>query len=205
MAHREVTTVIFDFGGVVIQWDPKRLYRRFLDTDDEILAFLDEVGFAEWNLEQDRGRAWTEAVEELSGRFPHRADLIRAFDEHWEESIGGPIEGTIEIIKRLEAKGYQLVGLTNWSADKFKLSRARYDIFQMFDPIIVSGEERLVKPDPEIFHLTLRRIGRSARECLFIDDSKVNVDAAARLGFLTIHFQSPEQLAADLQKMGVWK
>ena len=198
----QIKTVIFDFGGVIVHWDPRRVYRRFLDTDDEIHAFFEEVGFDEWNLEQDRGRPWADAVAELSGKYPHRAELIRAFDELWEESIGGTIEGTVRIAERLHKAGYQLVGLTNWSAEKFPLSRARYDVFKLFDEIIVSGDVKLVKPDAEIFHLTLKTIGRSAGECLFIDDSPANVAAAANLGFATIHFESPEQLQRRLKVMG---
>jgi 2-haloacid dehalogenase len=198
-----ITTVIFDFGGVVVQWDPRRIYRRFLDTEDEITRFFDEVGFAAWNLEQDRGRPWADAVSELSARFPHHQALIRAYDEHWEDSIAGPIEGTVQILQRLHASGYTLVGLTNWSADKFALTRSRYDLFSLFDEIIVSGEVGLVKPDTEIFDLMLRRIGRPAEECLFIDDSATNVEAAAAMGFATIRFGTPGQLEEELRIKGI--
>lgn len=199
----EITTIVFDFGGVVIGWDPRRVYRRFQKTDEEITRFFDEVDFHAWNLEQDRGRPWAEAVSGLSTRFPHHEKLIRAYDEHWEDSITGPIDETVGIVRRLKAAGYRLVGLTNWSADKFALTRSRYEIFRLFDEIIVSGEVGLVKPEKKIFELMLQRIGRRAEECLFIDDSPTNVDAAASMGFSTIHFQSPTQLDEELKRRGI--
>lgn len=196
--------VIFDFGGVVIHWDPRRVYRRFLPSEEAIDEFFNEVGFRRWNADQDRGgRTWDEAVAHLSSLYPHRGDLIRAFHEHWEESIGGPIDETVKLVRQLRAKGFKLVGLTNWSAEKFRLTRGRYDLFDLFDTIIVSGEHGVMKPEREIFDLTLRTIGLRADECLFIDDSKPNVDAAAALGFQAIHFQSPQQLERELRARGL--
>lgn len=196
--------IIFDFGGVIIHWDPRRVYRRLLQTDEAIDAFFREVGFHEWNREQDRGlRPWSDAVAELSARFPHREPLIRAYHEEWEKSISGPIEGTVRIVERLRAAGYRLVGLTNWSLEKFLLTRDRYALFQLFDEIVVSGEVGTIKPEREIFDLTLRRIGCHAEECIFIDDHPPNVDAASALGFRAIRFTSPEQLEEELRGAGV--
>jgi 2-haloacid dehalogenase len=199
-----ISTLIFDLGNVVIGWDPRRVYRRFLDTDEEIDRFLVEIGFSAWNLEQDRGgRSWADAVAELSGRFPHHRELIHAYHERWADSITGPIEGTVRILQRLRDAGYHLVALTNWSAEKFLETRGRYDVFALFDDIVVSGEVGLVKPDREIFELAIRRIGRGVEECLFIDDSETNVAAASTLGFRTIRFVSPEQLEKALEKEGI--
>jgi len=193
--------IIFDFGGVVVHWDPRRVYRRFLQTDEAIDEFFREVGFQRWNADQDRGgRTWDEAVAELSRHFPHRHELIRAYHDFWEDSIAGPIEETVRIVGRLRDSGYRLVGLSNWSAEKFALTRQRYDLFNLFDEIIVSGEVQVMKPEREIFDLTLGRLGLSAGECLFIDDSARNVEAAAAIGFQTIHFQSPSQLELELQQ-----
>ena len=197
----EITTIVFDFGNVIIGWDPRRVYRGMLPSDEAIDDFLAEVGFPEWNLEQDRGeRSWAEAVEFLSERFPHRKDLIRAFNEQWEKSISGPIEGAVQIARRLRDAGYQMAGLTNWSTEKFIETKGRYDIFDIFEEIVVSGEEHLIKPDPEIFRVLLRRIKREAGQCIFIDDSLPNIATAKSLGFHTIHFQSPEQLENDLAR-----
>ena len=196
--------IIFDFGGVVVHWDPRRVYRRFLESDEAIDAFFREVGFHRWNADQDRGaRTWDEAVEELSSRYPHRRELIHAYHQFWEDSIAGPIADTVKLIERLRASGYRLIGLTNWSAEKFRLSRKRYELFNLFDDIIVSGEVGVMKPDREIFEFTLRKIGLHADQCLFIDDSQPNVDAASALGFQAIHFRSPQQLEQDLRARGL--
>ena len=197
-------TIIFDFGGVVVHWDPRRVYRRFLQTDEAIDSFFREVGFYKWNAEQDRGaRTWNDAVATLSARFPQHRELISAYHEFWEDSIAGPIQETVRILERLRASGYRLVGLTNWSAEKFHLTRSRYDLFNLFDEIIVSGDVQVMKPERAIFELTLQKLEIRAEECLFVDDSKANVDAAAALGFQTIHFQSAQQLEEDLRDRGI--
>jgi len=196
--------IIFDFGGVVVQWDPRRVYRKFLETEEEIEAFFREVGFHSWNADQDRGdRTWADAVEQLAGQFPHRRQLISAYHEFWEDSIAGPIDETVRIVERLRAKGFRLVGLSNWSAEKFKLTRDRYDLFKLFDDIIISGEVKTMKPEREIFDIALRKLGLRAEECLFIDDSSKNVEAAAALGFQIIHFENSPQLEEDLRRLCV--
>ncbi|HYS54415.1 MAG TPA: HAD family phosphatase [Thermoanaerobaculia bacterium] len=196
--------IIFDFGGVVVQWDPRRVYRKFLETEEEIDAFFREVGFQNWNADQDRGgRTWADAVEQLASQFPHRRELISAYHEFWEDSIAGPIDDTVRILERLRAAGYRLVGLSNWSAEKFKLTRQRYQLFNLFDEIIVSGEVGTMKPEREIFEIALRKIGLRADECLFIDDSPKNVEAAAALGFQTIQFKNSRELEDDLRNLRV--
>jgi len=196
--------IIFDFGGVIVHWDPRRVYRRLLESDEAIEEFFREVGFQRWNADQDRGgRTWAEAVEQLSSRFPHRRELISAYHEFWEDSIAGPIDDTVRLVERLRAAGYRLIGLTNWSAEKFRLTRSRYDLFNLFDDIIVSGEVGAMKPDREIFDFTLKKIGLRADQCLFIDDHKPNIDAAAALGFQVIHFRSPQQLEEELRNRGL--
>lgn len=197
-----IKTIIFDMGGVLLQWNPLALYqKRFPQlSEDEIWAFFREVDFSSWNLEQDRGRSFEQGVAELSARFPHRAALIHAYHEHWFDSITGAIDGTVRILETFSGNGLKLVGLTNFSSEKFALTRQAFPFFHHFDDIIVSGEVGLIKPDPAIYLLTLERVGCRAAECVFIDDSRVNVEAARRLGFHAIHFQSPEQLEADLRK-----
>ena len=195
--------LIFDFGGVLVDWNPFYLYSRYFDGDESAMQrFLDEIGFSQWNLEQDRGRPYAEAVEELSWRYPQYAELIQAYDRRWEESISGPIQPTVEILGELRGAGYPLYGLSNWSGEKFRLVRQKYEFFNWFEDILVSGEVKLVKPDERIFNLMLERIGREAGECLLVDDSAANIQAAARLGFQTIHFRSPEQLRGELVQRG---
>jgi 2-haloacid dehalogenase len=153
----------------------------------------------EWNAQQDKGRPFSEAVALLSKQFPHRAHLINAYQENWKESITGSIEGTVEILARLKEKGYSLYGLSNWSAETFPIVRHEFEFLNLFDGIILSGEVKLIKPEPEIFELCLQRIGKPADQCLFIDDSEANIIAAKKLGFDTVRFISPEHLKDELE------
>jgi len=193
--------IVFDFGKVLVDWDPRYLYRKLFPDDDTAMErFLEEIDFMNWNLQQDAGRPFAEGVAELCGRFPGYCDLIQAYDERWEESLGGPIWPTVEVLSRLKEAGYPLYGLSNWSDEKFRLVCAQYPFFDWFDDILLSGTVRLVKPDERIFRLLLERIGRPAGECLLIDDSAPNVEAARALGFEVIHFQSAAQLEAELSR-----
>ena len=201
--HRSAD-IIFDFGGVLIDWNPRYLYRKFFDGDDASMErFLTEVGFTEWNLQQDVGRPFAEGVADLCRRFPAYAGLIKVYDERWEESIAGPIEPTVRILRRLKHAGCRLHGLSNWSVEKFEIARLKYEFFRLFDTILVSGEVKLIKPDPRIYAVLLERIGRKPEECLFVDDSLVNITTADQLGFNAIHFQSPEKLEGELRSLGI--
>lgn len=195
--------IIFDFGGVLMDWNAHYLYDKLLDNPADLERFFKEIDFHNWNLELDRGLPFAEGVTELSRQFPQYANLIQAFDERWEETLGGPIQPTVEILKILKQRGYDLYGLTNWSAEKFTIIRNKYPLFEMFDDIVVSGIVKLVKPDPRIFAMILKKANRPAAECLFIDDSEANVTAAMHLGFKTIRFKSAEQLATELSRLGM--
>jgi len=198
-----IKAIIFDFGGVLLKWDPHKLYRRFFDQPQQIDQFLAEINFPYWNAEQDLGRPFAEGVSELSGQFPQYAHLIRAYYDHWEDSIVGPIPGTVEILRELKKAGYSLYGLSNWSAETYPRVQHQYDFFNLFDKIILSGDVKLIKPDPAIFNLTLQKIGCAANECLLIDDSEPNIIAAKKIGFATIHFRCSEQLRIDLHQMNL--
>jgi 2-haloacid dehalogenase len=203
MTSQLINTIIFDFGGVLLDWNPYNLYRQFFNNKAEIDKFLTEINFSDWNTEQDRGRAFAQGVAELSAKFPKYSHLISAYKENWEDSIVGPIEGSVAILQQLKEGGYSIYGLSNWSAETFPIAFNKYNFFKLFDDIIISGDVHILKPDPQIFELILARAGRSANECLLIDDSGPNITAAQRLGFLTIHFHSPEQLRIELKKLGV--
>jgi 2-haloacid dehalogenase len=195
--------IIFDFGNVLSLWDPHQVYKGFFPNDQAIDAFLKEINFSTWNLEQDKGRSFADGVAVLSTQFPHYAHLIQAYNERWEDSIIGSIEGSIELVYKLKRAKYPLYLLSNFSSEKFSLMQQRHDYLKLFDDIIISGEHNLVKPDPAIYYLTLKRIKRPAHECVFIDDSLPNIETARSLGFETIHFQSPLQLEADLQRLHI--
>ena len=196
--------IIFDFGGVLLDWNPRYLYRKLFDDDaDAVERFLNEIGFSEWNLKQDEGRPFAVAVAELSERFPQHADLIKAYDERWEESMGGEIGPSVEILYALKRAGHTLYGLSNWSAETFRRIRHKHAFMDLFEAIVLSGEVKVIKPDPRIYALLLDKVNRPAEECLFIDDSEMNVAVAARLGFKTIRYESPEQLESELRRLGL--
>ena len=201
---RKHPIVIFDFGGVLIDWDPRYLYRKLLNGDDAAIEeFLDEINFYEWNFQQDKGRSFAEGTAELSEQYPHYAELIAAYGERWEESIAGPIPESVQILHQLKEKRYPLFGLSNWSAETFYRIRPNLDFMNWFDGIVLSGEVGLAKPDPAIYRVLLDQVNDSPGNCLFIDDSEVNVAAAKELGFTSIHFKSPGQLRSELALRGL--
>jgi 2-haloacid dehalogenase len=202
--QNSIKAIIFDFGGVLLNWEPRNLYRRYFPDQPQAMDdFLAKVDFYNWNAQQDKGRPFAEGIAELSARFPQYADLIQAYFENWEASITGAIEGTVDIFGKLKGKGYRLYGLSNWSAETFPRARQIYHFFDWFDDIILSGDVRLNKPDPAIFNLLLNKIRLSPSECLLIDDSQANIDSAKNLGFVTIHFTSPENLQTELQRLKI--
>jgi 2-haloacid dehalogenase len=199
-----IQAIIFDFGGVLINWDPHRLFNQYFANDTQAIDnFLTEINFFNWNLSQDKGYPFSQAVTDLSAQFPQYAHLIHAYDSEWEQSITGIVPETIEILYKLKSVGRHLYGLTNWSAEKFSVVRSKYHVFDLFEDIVVSGEVKLIKPDPAIFHLLLQRIHREPRECLLVDDSVKNIETAQKMGFATHHFTSPSLLKMELQKMGI--
>lgn len=202
MTSSTIKAIIFDYGNVLLDWNPKLVYQRYFPDDPEGMEkFLHEINFMEWNAHQDRGRSFAEGVKILSAQFPQYAELIRAYHEHWPDSIGEAVTGTIELLKQLKQAGYPLYGFSNWSAETFPLARAKYDFFDLFDDMVISGAVGFVKPEPEIYQIMLDKIGRSAQECLFIDDSLPNILQANKIGFQTIHFQSPTQLEEELKQL----
>jgi 2-haloacid dehalogenase len=199
--NQKITAIIFDFGNVLLEWNPRHVYRRYFEDEESMERFLHEVNFMEWNARQDQGRPFAEGVAELSKQFPHYSELIQAYHDHWKDSIGDYFSGTVDLMKRLKKAGYRLYGLSNWSAETFPYIREKYDFFHLLDDFVISGEVGHVKPHPEIFHIMLAKIGKPAHECLFIDDSRANIAQAQNLGFETVRFESAEQLERALQDL----
>ncbi|MBK8783968.1 MAG: HAD family phosphatase [Anaerolineales bacterium] len=197
------TTIIFDFGNVFVTWDARNLYKRFFPTLEAVDSFLEEIHFAEWNTHQDAGRPFKEGVEELSKQFPQYAELIQAYDIYWMDSITETIHETIQIAKNLKKAGWPLYLLSNFSVEKFVLMKEQHDFLEIFDDMIISGEHNIIKPDPAIFEIALKRINRKAGECLFIDDTLSNIETARKMGFITIQYQSPAQLKRDLYQLSI--
>ena len=198
-----IKAIVFDYGNVLLEWDPRHVYRRYFDNDEDIDRFLHEVDFMGWNAQQDRGRSFKAGVADHSQKFPQYAHLFQAYHDHWKDSIGNPLVDTVEILKELKQAGYPLYGLSNWSAETFPYARAKHEFFGLFDDMVISGEVGHVKPEPEIYHILLEKIGRPANECLFIDDSLPNIKQAEKLGIQGIHFRSAEQLRFELGKLNL--
>ena len=190
--------VVFDLGGVLIDWDPRHLYRKLLADEAAVEEFLATVCTPEWNAELDRGRPFAEGVAELVERHPEHAANIAAYHERWPEMVAGDIPGTVEVLAELRAAGVPLYALTNWSGETFAITRGRFEFLEWFDGLLVSGEERVTKPDPAIFRLLLDRFGLDPAATVFVDDAEANVAAARRLGIDAIRFTGPDDLRREL-------
>jgi len=198
-----ITTVVFDLGAVLIDWDPRHVYRSMFADEASMEDFLATVTTPEWNREQDRGRTLAEATALLLAEHPQHAELIEAYYGRWDDMLGEPIAGSVEIARQLKQRGVRLLALTNWSAETFPRARHRLTFLDDFDGVLVSGTVGLVKPDPAIYQLLIDRHDVDPKHSVFIDDSLHNVEAAARLGFDAIHFLSPDQLAHELRHRGM--
>jgi 2-haloacid dehalogenase len=182
---------VFDFGGVLFDWNPRHLFRRFFDGDDEGMErFLREIDFWNWNAEMERGRPFAEGVADRSAKFPRHAECIRAFDSDRESTVRGPMPGMPRLLRQLRRAGVPRYGMSNTSAEKFSGLRRRFPFLDGFAFILLSAEAGANKPDPRIFECFLERTGLRREDLLFIDDSPANVDAARRLGWDSVHFIS---------------
>lgn len=194
-------TILFDLGGVLIDWNPRYLYRPLFGGDDAAMEdFLARVCPPEWNLEMDAGRPFAEAVAERQRLFPEHAERIALWHTGWPQMLRDQIPETVELLAALRGRGHRLLALTNWSAETFPIARQRFAFLRWFEDIVVSGEVKLAKPDRRIFELAIRRAGLEPARTLYIDDSASNVEAAKALGFRTHHFESPAGLRAELDR-----
>lgn len=198
------TAAIFDLGGVLIDWNPRHVYRKLFAGDEPGMErFLAETVTMEWNREIDRGRSFQEAIDELKAKHPDRADLIQAYRDRWPEMLGAVDAGTAQIIRDLKARGLGVFALSNWSAETFATGRAMIAEFALFDDILISGEARLLKPDREIYELACRRFGVAPAQTFFIDDIAENVEGARAVGLTAIHFTGSRSLRAALRDLRV--
>lgn len=195
-------TVVFDLGGVLIDWNPRHLYGRLIADEAAREHFLTEVCPPSWNLAQDAGRPWDEAIAEAIARHPDKAEWIRAYRARWRDMLNGVIEDTLAILEQLRADGVRLLALTNWSAETFVEARELFPFLSQFEGIVVSGEEKMVKPHREIFELLARRHDVVPEEAVFIDDSAANCAGARSVGFDAIHYLNSAQLADELRARG---
>ena len=199
-----IDTIIFDLGGVLIDWNPRYLYQKIFKTDEEVTWFLTNVCTPEWNEQQDAGRSFAEATEEAVIKFPEHEHAILAWTNRWEETIKGPIKETVQVLSAIRAgKQQRLYALTNWSAETFPLALRRFDFLQWFEGIVVSGVEKTRKPYSEIYRILLNRYSVDPAKALFIDDNQINVEAARLLGIDAIHFTGAQGLVDELVSRGL--
>ena len=195
--------VVFDLGGVLIEWDPRRLYRSLLAEEEEIERFLATVCTPAWNAEQDAGRSLREGTEALVATFPEHEALVRAYYDRWEEMLGGPIEGAEELLDDVGRAGVRRLALTNWSSETFPIARERFPWLARFDGIVVSGEEGVAKPDPRLFRVLVDRFELTPDRCAYVDDAPENVRAAEDVGFRGVVFEGIEPLRRSLADLGI--
>lgn len=199
-----VRAAIFDIGNVLFTWHPRFLYERLIGDDQALAAFLDEVVTIEWHFQHDEGRDFADTSAELTAQYPQHADLIAAWKTRFNESIGGPVPGMHDLVADLDSAGVPLFAITNFSHEFFPPFRAEWTgLFDRFRDIVVSGDEKLVKPDPAIYHLALARFGLEPHEAVFIDDNEPNVLGARALGIRSIHFKDAGPLRAELVELGL--
>jgi 2-haloacid dehalogenase len=193
--------IIFDLGGVLIDWNPHHLYRKLFTDEQEMKDFLANIATMDWNEEQDMGRPLQEGTDILVKQHPEHEANIRAYYSRWEEMLGGVMPDTVDLFKQLKATDrYKFYALSNWSAETMGIAQQRYDVLNWFDGMVISGVEKTRKPFPDFYHILLNRYHLKPEECLFIDDNNRNVLAAETLGVPSIHFTDAKNLELALKK-----
>ncbi|MDD2551468.1 MAG: HAD family phosphatase [Dysgonamonadaceae bacterium] len=198
----EIKNIVFDFGGVLVDWNPTYLYSKLFDNETEMNHFLENICTPEWNIRQDAGRPLVKATELLQAKHPEYKELIGHYYGRWDEMLGGDIKENVRVLEMLRPK-YTLFGLTNWSAETITIAYNKYDFFKHFDGIVVSGDENIVKPDPKLYQVLLNRYNLKANESLFIDDNLKNIEIAREMGFHTIHFTENVDLEKEVRDRGL--
>ena len=200
----KIETIIFDLGGVLVDWNPEYVYLNEFNGDRKKMQwFFENICTSSWNEEQDGGYLMADATEERINLFPKYKKLIKMFYGRWEEMLKGEIKGTVEILHKLKRKKYKLIALTNWSSETFPVALKKFKFLKLFDGIVVSGKVKMLKPFPEIYNYTLKKYGLIANKSVFIDDRISNVDGAIKCGIHGIQFVSPKNLIIALKKYGI--
>lgn len=202
MSRNKVDVAVFDLGGVLIDWNPRYLYRKIFRSEQEMEYFFTNVCTKEWNAELDRGRPFAEMVVLLSRKHPEYKNEIAAYQQRWGEMLRDRFEGPVKILEALHAAGHPLYALTNWSAETFHMARARYGFLSLFEEIVVSDEEGLIKPDSRIYELLIERTDIKPSRTVFVDDREENVHEAKKLGFESIIYRDDFTLRSELNELG---
>ena len=201
----QIDTIIFDLGGVLIDWNPEYVFLNAFNSDRKKMEwFFENICTSDWNENQDAGYPLAQATQDLVEKFPEYENYIRLFYDDWENMLGGSISDTVEILDALvKSKNYKVVALTNWSHETFPIAQKRFEFLEWFDGIVVSGDEKTRKPFKEIYDIMLNRFNITPKNAIFIDDNLRNIEAANALGIHGIHFKSPEALIQQLKKYNI--
>jgi 2-haloacid dehalogenase len=203
LTRDQIKAIVFDLGKVLIEWDPRHLYRKIFNNSDEMEYFLSTVCPPEWNLELDRGYPLEQGVKDRIKLFPDYEQQIHAYFLRWEDMVPGEIKSSVNLLSDLCAHPYSLYALSNWSAETFPRMCQRFEFLKWFEKIFISGEIGLVKPESDFYNYFLEKVDLNAGECIFIDDSEKNIQTARQLGFKTILFETPEKLKEELRKNNI--
>jgi 2-haloacid dehalogenase len=197
-----IKNIVFDFGGVLIDWNPRHLFRELFNNEEEMEYFLENVCTYVWNEQQDAGRPFDVAIEDLKAKHPEYKKMIQYYYDDFEKMLAGEIEENTKLLPQIKKK-YRLFGLTNWSAETFPIAQRKFKFLDEFEGIVVSGIEKVIKPNKEIFHILLERFQINAKESIFIDDSPKNIKTAEEIGFHTIHYSNGINVERELKKLGL--
>ncbi|MGN6680122.1 MAG: HAD family hydrolase [Streptosporangiaceae bacterium] len=203
MTNPDIKAVVFDLGGVLLDWDPRHLYRKLIAEPAEMEGFLDQICTPRWHLAHDLGADTEESCRELAAAHPDRAELIMAWSERSEEMIAGQLDQSIAVLADVKSAGLKCLALSNMEPDKFRLRQASFPFFRYFDGCVISGIEGLAKPDRKIFEVLLARFDLEPAATVFIDDRAANVEVARELGIIAVHYSAASQLRNDLRALGV--
>ena len=196
-----IRNVVFDFGGVLVDWNPHHLYDKYFGSSEKATWFLENICRYSWNLQMDKGKPFSEGVAELQAIYPEWSEAIGIYHTRWIEMMGGEVEGTPDLLRRLKAAGYRVFGLSNWSMETFPLVRDEFPIFKELEGKVISGEELMVKPEPEIYHCLFERYSLVPEESIFVDDNADNVAASIREGMPAIRFVGAQELERELREV----
>ena len=195
-----VKNVVFDFGGVLVDWNPHYLYDKYFGSREKADWFLENICRYSWNIQMDAGKPFAEGIAELQREYPEWSEAISIYHSRWIEMMNGQIEGSVDVLRRLKSAGYKIYGLTNWSAETFYMIRDSCPVFGEFDGMVVSADEHLLKPDPAIYKCLLQRYSLQAEESLFIDDNADNVAGAKAVGMKAVQFVGAQALERTLSE-----
>ncbi|MEM7371481.1 MAG: HAD family phosphatase [Bacteroidota bacterium] len=205
MSNTHIDTIVFDLGGVLLDWNPRYVYKEIFESEEKVEWFLEHICTHDWNIQQDAGRTLAEATEFLISKHPEWEKEIRIYYDRWADMLGGAIQETVDLLQDLvKSNTYRILALTNWSGETFPTAKALFPFLHWFEGVVVSGDERLIKPDHRLYHVLFDRYSVDPRKAVFIDDSLPNILAARELGMTAFHFRSTRLLLEEMAEAGIW-